>query len=186
MAQTCPTLSNYSAGDECFENLAGLGEVAYVGRKSDLEEPMVATDNEYSMPKFKAGKGLVKYDLKENSQKIDGESQGKRKGFNLTCTMVFDAVNKKTAKEARALNNLSDLFIIFPDGEDNQIMYDQNKKIRADQGGITTTTGDTPDSDRITTASLILGPVKYPNLFVKFEADVEHNINSWDDLVVDE
>lgn len=54
----------------------------------------------------------------------------------------------------------------MPDGDDNQIMYDPNKKIHADQGGITSTTGDTPDSDRITTANLILGPVKYSNLFL--------------------
>ena len=184
MAQTCPTLENYLAGDECLENLAGLGEVAYLGLKSDLENPMTATDNEYSMPVFKSGKGLYKVELRENSQKIAGESQGKRKGFNLTATLIFDAVNKKTSKLARALNNLGDLFIIMPDGDDNQIMYDPNKKLHADSGGITTDTGDTPDSDRITTANLILGPVKYPNLFVKFTATEQ--VTSWDDLVVSE
>ena len=44
---TCPSLINYRAGDECFENLAGLGEVAYLGLKSDLEAPLTATDNVY-------------------------------------------------------------------------------------------------------------------------------------------
>jgi hypothetical protein len=93
-------------------------------------------------------------------------------------------VNRKTSMIARAFNNLGDLFLIFPDGDDNQIMYDPNKKLHADSGGITTDTGDTPDSDRIMTANLILGPVKYPNNFVEFKADAEKNINSWDDLVV--
>jgi hypothetical protein len=64
---TCPTMINYNAGDECTENLAGLGEVVYVGHKSDLETPLVATDDVYSMPKFKEGKGLKKLDLRENS-----------------------------------------------------------------------------------------------------------------------
>lgn len=182
--QNCPSLINYKAGDECLENLAGLGEVAYIGQKSDLETPMVATGNVYSMPVFKSGKGLKKFDLKEESQKIASESQGKRKGFNQTATLVFDAVNRKTALIARALNNLSDLFIIFPDGDDNQIMYDPNKKIHADQGGITTDTGDAPDSDRVTTANLILGPVKYANNYVDFTAS--EKVKSWDDLVVED
>ena len=166
MPQACPTLINYPASDECMENLAGLGEIAYVGRKSDLKNPLVLTGNAYSGLAFKDGKGLVKFDLKEESQKIDGSSNGKRKGYNLTATLVFDAVNRKTSLLTRALNNLGDLFVIMPDGDDNQIMYDPNKKVHADSGGITTTTGDTPDSDRITTAALILGPVKYGNLFL--------------------
>jgi hypothetical protein len=175
---------NYNAGDECTENLAGLGEVVYVGNKSDLETPLVATDDVYSMPKFREGKGLKKLDLRENSQKIASESQGKRKGYQQTATLVIDAVNRKTSMIARAFNNLGDLFLIFPDGDDNQIMYDPNKKLHADSGGITTDTGDTPDSERILTANLILGPVKYPNNFVEFKADAEKSINSWDDLVV--
>jgi hypothetical protein len=125
----------------------------------------------YSGLAFKDTKGLVKVDLKENSQKIDAESQGKRKGYNLTATLVFDAVNRKTSLISRALNNLGDLFVIMPDGDDIQIMYDPNKKVHADQGGITSTTGDTPDSDRITTANLILGPVKYSNLFLELPTD---------------
>lgn len=166
MSQTCPSLINYSAADECLENLAGMGEVAYIGLRSDLSAPLTPAENVYSGLAFKDGKGLVKVDLKENSQKIEGSSNGKRKGYNLTATLVFDAVNRKTSLLTRALNNLGDLFIIMPDGDDIQIMYDANKKIHADSGGITTTTGDTPDSDRITTAALILGPVKYGNLFL--------------------
>lgn len=166
MPQTCPSLINYSAADECQENLAGMGEVAYLGLRSDLSAPLAAAENVYSGLAFKDGKGLVKVDLRENSQKIEGSSNGKRKGYNLTATLVFDAVNRKTSRLSRALNNLGDMFIIMPDGDDNQIMYDPNKKIHADQGGITSTTGDTPDSDRITTANLILGPVKYSNLFL--------------------
>ena len=181
MPQTCPSLINYSAADECQENLAGLGEVAYIGLRSDLTEPLTANENVYSGLAFKDGKGLVKLDLKENSQKIDAESQGKRKGYNLTATLVFDAVNRKTSLLSRALNNLGDMFVIMPDGDDIQIMYDANKKVHADQGGITSTTGDTPDSDRITTANLILGPVKYSNLFLELPSGT-----TLDELVVDD
>ena len=181
MPQTCPSLINYSAADECQENLAGLGEVAYIGLRSDLTAPLTANENVYSGLAFKDGKGLVKLDLRENSQKIDAESQGKRKGYNLTATLVFDAVNRKTSLLSRALNNLGDMFVIMPDGDDIQIMYDANKKVHADQGGITSTTGDTPDSDRITTANLILGPVKYSNLFLELPSG-----KTLDELVVDD
>lgn len=179
MSVTCPTLSNYLAKDECAENLAGLGEVAYIGIRGDLQSPMTATDNTYSTPQFKSGKGLYKVDLKEESQKIAGESQGKRKGYNIVGTMVFDAVNAKISRLARGFNNL-DLFIIFPDGDEAQILYDPNKKLRIESGGLTTDTGAAAGDDRITTANFTLGPVKYPNLFVTAP------VGGWDTLLVDE
>lgn len=168
MPQTCPALANYLAGDDCLENIAGLGEVAYIGLRSELKKALTATDNTYSLSAtdfIDGAKRLVKVELKEESQKIAGESQGKRKGFNLTGTLVFDAVNAEVAKLARALNNL-DIFVIMPDGDEAQIMYDPNKKIRIESGGLTSDTGAAAGDDRVTTANLVLGPVKYPNLFV--------------------
>lgn len=177
MAQVnCPTLSDYLAGDECLENLAGLGEVAYIGLRADLESAMTATSNTYSTPEFKTGKGLYKLDLKEESQKIASESQGKRKGFNLTGTLVFDAVNARISELARGLNNL-DIFIILPDGDEAQILYDPNKKVRIDSGGLTSDTGAAAGDDRITTVNFLLGPVKYPNLYVTVPED------GWDSLL---
>lgn len=180
MPQTCPTLQHYLAADECLENLAGLGEVVYVGLKEDLSSPMTATDNMYTAPSFKDTKGLYKFELKEESQKITGESQGKRKGYNITGTMVFAGVDKKTSKLLRSLNNL-DWFAVFPDPSgDAQILYDPNKKVRIDSGGATTDTGAAASDDRISTVNFILGPVKYPNLFV---ADPS---GGWDSLLADD
>ncbi len=179
MPQNCPTLNDYLAANECLENLSGLGEVAYIGLKEDLAAALTATDNTYSTPTFLDGKGLYKLELKEESQKVAGESQGKRKGFNLTATLVFDAVNAEVAKLARALNNL-DWFVIFPDGDDAQILYDPNKKIHIDSGGLTSDTGAAAGDNRVTTVNAILGPVKYPNLFVTAPND------GWDSLLVSE
>lgn len=168
---------HYSAADECMENLAGLGEVVYVGLRSDLTAPLTATDDVYSAPTFKDGKGLYKFDLKEEAQKIAGESQGKRKGYNITGTMVFDGVDSKVSKILRALNNL-DWFAIFPDPSgQSQILYDPNKKVRIEQGGATTDTGAAASDDRISTVNFIIGPVKYPNLFVTEPA------GGWDSLL---
>ena len=182
MPATCPTLNHNLAADECLENLAGLGEVVYVGLKSELSAPLTATDNTYSTPAFSGtGKGLYKFELKEEAQKIAGESQGKRKGYNITGTMVFDGVDKKTSKILRALNNL-DWFAIFPDPSgDAQILYDPNKKIRIDSGGATTDTGAAASDDRVSTVNFILGPVKYPNLFV-----AAPETGGWDSLLATE
>ena len=57
-------------GEMCTENLAGLGTIVYVGLKSDLESPMTATENVYSTPVFKSGKGLFRIDGKRESQKV--------------------------------------------------------------------------------------------------------------------
>ena len=175
--ENCPTLMHYSAAEECMENLAGLGEVVYIGLRGDLATPMAATDNLYAAPSFKDTKGLYKFDLKEEAQKIAGESQGKRKGYNIIGTIVFDGVDAKVSKILRALNNL-DWFAIFPDPTgDAQIIYDPNKKVRIDSGGATTDTGAAAADDRISTVNFILGPVKYPNLFVSAPAD------GWDSLL---
>ena len=71
----CPTLMHYNAADECTENLAGLGEVVYVGLRGDLTTPLSATDDIYAAPVFKDGKGLYKFDLKEEAQKIEFEKR---------------------------------------------------------------------------------------------------------------
>jgi hypothetical protein len=169
---------DYIAAEECMENLAGLGEVVYIGLRADLMAPLSATDNVYSTPTFKDGKGLFKFELKEEAQKIAGESQGKRKGYNITGTMVFDGVDAKVSKILRALNNL-DWFAIFPDPSgDAQILYDPNKKVRIESGGATTDTGAAASDDRISTVNFILGPVAYPNLFVTAPQS-----GGWDDLL---
>lgn len=181
MPQNCPTLNHYAAADECLENLAGLGEVAYIGLRSSLAPGALTPNGDtYTLSASPFNDGapkLFKLDLKEESQKVAGESQGKRKGFNITGTMVFDAVNAKVAELARSLNNL-DWFAIFPDGEENQILYDPYKKIRIDSGGLTTDTGAAAGDERITTVNFILGPVKYPNLFVTLP-----NEKTWEDFL---
>lgn len=173
MAVTCPTLEHILNSEQCTENFAGTGSVIYVGLKEDLETPMALPDgdNTYPTPTFKAGKGLYKIECKEEQNKIDGASLGRRKGFKLTGTFVLEAVNQVIAKTGRALNNL-DLFFIVPDGDAYQIMYDPIRKVVFDSDGITTTTGAAASDDRITTLTATLQPVKYPNLFVTID-DIE-------------
>lgn len=163
---TCPTLEHILNADQCNENLAGLGEVVYVGVKADLAAPLTATDNVYSEPSFKAGKGLFKIECADETQGIIGGSLGYRKGFKQILEFAIDAVNKIIAKTGRALNNL-DLFFIVPDGEEFQIMYDPNRKCKADADGIQSNTGKAAADERQTTCTFTLQPVKYSNYYVE-------------------
>jgi len=165
MPVTCPSLVDILNDDQCLENLAGLGTDVYIGLKSELSAPLTATENLYSTPAFANGKGLYKVQCKDDAQQIQGSSLGFRKGFELTCNFVVDSVNPAAGKLARAINN-RDIFIIALDGSSSQIMYDPQRKVKFDSGGITTDTGTTPDSDRQTTYAAKLSPVDYPNLYV--------------------
>lgn len=168
----CPSLEHVLAAEQCTENFAGLGEVVYVGRKSDLAAPMTLTDGVYSTPTFKEGKGLYKIECAEETQGIIGSSLSTGKGYKQTLEFVIDAVNKQTAKVSRALNTLKDLFFIVPDNEDYQILYDPRRKCKVDPDGIQSNTGKAAADERQTTCAYILQPVRYQNTYVEIE-DIE-------------
>ena len=70
MPVVCPTLRDITNEDQCLENFAGLGSVAYFFVKDDLEAPLVATKNVYAWlaTSFASGKGFYRVELRENSQ----------------------------------------------------------------------------------------------------------------------
>ena len=167
----CPTLEHVLNADQCGENLAGLGQVVYVALKDDLASPMVATDNVYSAPTFKSGKGFYKFDCADETQGITGGSLGYRKGFKQTFEFAIDSVNRIVAKTSRALNNL-DVFFVIPDGEEFQIMYDPYRKCKAESDGIQSNTGKAAADERRTTCTFSLQPMKYANYYVEID-DIE-------------
>ena len=175
----CPTLTHCLKENECLENLAGLGNVAYVFIKSDLEAPLTRTGTKYSTPAFKAGKGLYKFELQDQMQGIVGESLKKRQGFKQTFEFAFEAVNEAISSNARALNNL-DVGFIVPDNEKYQIMYDPYHDIKFEDGGIKTDTGKAASDDRQTNCSATLEPVIHPNFWVDAPA------GGWDSLLAGE
>lgn len=176
--ETCPTMMDVTNANSCMENFAGMGSVAYFGLKSDLAAPLTRTENTYSTPTFKSGKGLYKFEAADEKQKIFGESAGYRKGFNLTATVVSEVVDATTSKFARAVNN-NDVFVIIPDSDGNsQILYDKVRKVKADSGGINSDTGDSASSDRQMKMDLKLNGVVYPHLFVEEPAE-----GGWDSLL---
>lgn len=173
----CPTLQDYIAGDQCQENLAGVASTVYAFNKADLQNKLTANENLYSTPSFKSGKGLYKIDCKEEANSIQGTSLGPNKGFRLTLAFTLDAVNKIASKIGRAVNNL-DLGFIVVDGEDSQILYDPNRRVKFEADGIQSNTGAAAADDRTTVFNAQLGPVNYPNLYVSAPEE-----GGWDSLL---
>ena len=174
--QNCPNLADFLTADFCEENIAGTSSVAYLFLKDDLAAPLTRTKNVYSTPTFKSGKGLYKFELKDDVQQVQGESQGPNGGFNQTWNAALDKVNRKVSEILRAVNNLN-IGVIIPDGEDNQILYDPNRRLKAESGGIKTDTGAKPGDERQTTLEFKLNGVTYSNFYV--EAPEE----GWDSLL---
>lgn len=165
----CPELENYLVGDECGENFAGLGEVIYAFERKKLVAGALSRSGEtYKLTKatpFKPDGYLYKFECKRESQQIQGEGQGDNAGYRITLNMVLKAVNKKTARILRTIQN-RDLCYIIPDGDEYQILYDKNKKVYTESGDITTDTGAAAGDDRQSNVTVKLGPVAFPNMFL--------------------
>ena len=165
MAQTatCPEIKDFLAANECLESFGGLGVNVYAFNKADLKAPLKAEKNIYttlSSESFQSGKGLYKFQCKENSQGHTFESLGRRKGFKQQLDYVLESVNADSAELARGLNNL-DLGYIVQDGEKNVIVYDEQHKFEYASGGIKGDTGKKSDDDRMVELSGTLQPTTY-------------------------
>ena len=166
----CPELLEVTNDEQCSESFAGVSSKVYIGLKADLSAPMTLTGCTYSAPTFKPGKGLYLLDCEEEKNKIQGGSLGYRKGFKQTFDMTTGLVNKATSMLGRALNNL-DIFLIVEDGDDTQIMYDPQHRVKFDADGISSDTGAATSDERASHFVAQLGPVRYKNLFVEKPED---------------
>lgn len=186
-SKNCPTIGDSLRGDQCTENFAGLGSNVYIGRASDLtgKLSLQLTDSAaypcvYGAPTFKAGKGLVKLECKNEGQKYEFESNGQGKGYKLTGTFIIDRLNKEVSSILRGLNNFRDLFVIFYDNDKGWlVLYDPEYPIQAESGGISGGSGDTADSDREVSCAFVLNKSLYPFLYI----DTPEG-KTWDDLLV--
>ena len=165
MAQTvtCPEPHDVLASNECLENFGGLGINVYAFDKDELAAPLKAEKNVYtalSSESFKSGKGLYKFECKENSQGHTWESLGRRKGFKQQLDYVLESVSAESAEVARALNNLDGGYIV-QDGEKSIIVYDEQHKFEYASGGIKGDTGKKAEDDRMVELSGTLQPTAY-------------------------
>ena len=181
MAQTatCPKPMDILASNDCLENFGGLGVNVYAFNKADLVAPLKPEKNVYpalSSESFKSGKGLVKFECKENSQGHTWESLGRRKGFKQQLDYVLESVDAASAEVARALNNL-DLGYIAQDGDKSIIVYDEQHKFEYASDGIKGDTGKKAEDDRMVELSGTLQPTTYGRYEIAAPAE------GWDSLL---
>ena len=181
MAQTvtCPEIKDILAANDCLENFGGLGVNVYAFNKADLAAPLKPEKNIYpalSSASFKSGKGLYKFECKENSQGHTFESLGRRKGFKQQLDYVLESVSAETAEVARGLNNL-DLGYIIQDGEKSIIVYDPQHKFEYAADGIKGDTGKKAEDDRMVELSGTLQPTTYGRYEIAAPAE------GWDSLL---
>ena len=170
-------MGNILRGQQCFEHLAGLGNKVYVGIVDDLDTAMTANENVFSGFALKSGKHLYRIDGKKESQKYGWSSLGFQRGYELTGTFIHEVTNAESARVDRALNT-RECFFIFVDDDQYLILYDPNRPVEADSGGIAGDTGDTADSDRQTQYEFKLKSQKYTRLYVQ----LPEGKTSWDDF----
>lgn len=176
----CPTLKDFILADDCSENFGGMATTVYVFKRKDLAAGGLTLESnseatyKFSATPFVSGGRLWKFDCKRESQQVQGESQGYRKGFIITMNFVIEAVSEKASEIARALNTGDLGFIVLDNDGKCQILYDTNQRCEIESGGLTTDTGAAASDDRQMTVAVKLGPVAHPNYFLNAtKADLE-------------
>lgn len=178
----CPTLKDFILGDDCSENFGGMATTVYVFKRKDLAASGLALVSgkeatyKLAATPFESGGRLWKFECKRESQQVQGESQGFRKGFIITMTFVIEAVNEKASEIARALNTGDLGFFILDNNGTCQVLYDTNQRCEIESGGLTTDTGAAATDDRQMTVNVKLGPVAHPNYFLD---DTKATLDGW-------
>ena len=168
----CPTLKDFILADDCSENFGGMATTVYAFKRKDLTANGLALDTgkeatyKFAEKPFVLGGRLWKFECKRESQQVQGESQGFRKGFIITMNFVIEAVNEKASEIARALNTGDLGFIILDNDGTCQLLYHDTQKCQIESGGLTTDTGQAASDDRQMSVSIKLGPVAHPNYFL--------------------
>lgn len=167
-------LADITAEDLCGESLAGIASLMYVGFKNDLvslprlKTPGTSADfklGDYSHIEetpgfvFKTGKCFRKWEIKTESGQFQFSSAGQQKGFIQTLNFGMDSLTPEAAAQFRAINNRKDLFFVIPEGDKFVVIYDPDRNVKIDSGGISFDSGTTADSESGVTVAITLASV---------------------------
>lgn len=174
-AKTLCDFASVTAEQFCGETLAGIANVAYIGFKGDLKalpkfktatETMADFVNIEPEPGFgfKNGKCFYKWEFTAETGQLTYSSNGQGKGFTQTFVMKLDRQDAEAAALYRVMNNRKDIFILIPEGDHYVCIYDPDRNVKIDSGGIAGDSGTTPDSDNGVTITMTL-PTIAPKTF---------------------
>ncbi|MCD8176737.1 MAG: hypothetical protein LUE98_04655 [Tannerellaceae bacterium] len=171
-------LQAITEADNCGEATRGIATIIYVGFKGDLKaRPRLKTPSDgngsfglgdysyveetpgFTAANFKDGKSMVEWEIRTDSGQFTLSSNGQKAGFTQTLTFGFDQMTPEIASMLRVINNRKDIFFAIPEGDQFQLLYDPDRNVSIDSGGIAYDSGTTPDSDSGVTIAINLSTV---------------------------
>lgn len=165
--------ADQSAVSNCEESIAGIATTVYIGFKNDMKDPLPilkvpgeeASEFEVAdyakieaTPGFqpKTGKRFYKWEFDTETGQLTTSSNGQKKGFTQTFTFKLANMTPELSALLRNLNNRLDVFFLFPEQDHYVAIYDPDRNVKIDSGGIAYDSGNTADSDFGTTVTVSL------------------------------
>lgn len=175
MAVTQCDLADLAANDACTEQFSGISTTIYIGFKSELKAPVemkaspAAIEDYAHLAEtpgfvFNTGKKFYKWEIATDSGQYTYKSNGQNKGFLQTLQFKVDTQDAQVSQMLRVLNNHKDAFILFPEGDKYIAMYNKDRNIKIDDGGISGDSGTTIESESGVTISVSV-PSIVPKLY---------------------
>ena len=176
--KTLCEFAEITAASNCGETGAGIASSILIGFKEDLEslpqfkeseegdEDMsaFASIDDTTGFKFKTGKCAYKWVIDTDTGQLTSSSVAQQKGFNNQLVFKIAQMTPNISALLRVLNNRKDAFIAIPEGDKYKMIYNPDRNIKIDAGGISYDSGTTPDSESGTTVTVSVpapAPVVY-------------------------
>lgn len=172
--------ASQTAAMNCGESLAGIATTVFIGFKNDLKElPRLMTPaddaTEFALGEyakisdapgfaFNTGKSFYKWEFDTETGQLTSTSKGQSKGYEQTFTFMMKNMSPEMSSLLRNLNNRKDVFFLFPEDDHYVAIYDPDRNVKIDDGGIAYDSGKASGDDSGTTVTVTL-PTKLPKTY---------------------
>lgn len=166
--KTLCDFADITSASTCGESIAGIATTIYIGFKNDLkslpqfkeseeaDEDMsaFASVDDTTGFQFATGKCFHKWVIDTDSGQLTSTSVAQQKGFTNQLVFKIAEMTPNISALLRVLNNRKDAFIAIPEGAKYKMLYNPDRNIKIDSGGISYDSGTTPDSESGTTVTI--------------------------------
>lgn len=166
--KTLCDFADINSASTCGESLSGIATTIYIAFKDDLKSlpkykdsaeddgdmSAFASVDDVTGFKFKTGKCFYKWEIVTDSGQLTSTSVAQQKGFINQLVLKIAEMNANISALLRVLNNRKDAFLAIPEGDKYKMIYNPDRNIKIDSGGISYDSGTTPDSESGTTVTV--------------------------------
>lgn len=165
--------ASQTAAMNCGEEIAGTATTVYIGFKNDLKGDLPrlmtpekdATDfalGDYAKIAdtpgfvFNAGKCFYKWEFESETGQLTSTSKGQSKGWEVSFTFMMKNMSPELSSLLRNLNNRKDAIFFFPEDDHFVAIYDPDRNVKIDDGGIAYDSGKASGDDSGVTITVTL------------------------------